>query len=192
MSTRPDISPRRHWQAGISLIELVMFIVIVSVGVVGILSVMTLTTAASADPLERKQAVAIAEALMEEIQQQPFTICDPVDPAAETGAACAITEVAGPETTSAGTQTRYSATSPFNNVNDYSGFSMPIGGIRGLDNVLIAGLEKYGTTVTITDDPIGGLAAGQSLRIEVRVQTASGVDITLTGYRLRYAPYYAS
>ncbi len=54
-------------QKGISLIELIMFIVIVSVGIAGILSVMNVTTKASADPLLRKQALAIAESLLEEI-----------------------------------------------------------------------------------------------------------------------------
>ncbi len=71
-------------QKGISLIELIMFIVIVSVGIAGILSVMNVTTQASADPLIRKQALAIAESLLEEITLQPFTYCDPDDPAAAT------------------------------------------------------------------------------------------------------------
>jgi MSHA pilin protein MshD len=51
----------------LSLIELVMFIVIVSVGIVGILSVMNVTTKASADPMVRKQAAALADSILEEI-----------------------------------------------------------------------------------------------------------------------------
>jgi MSHA pilin protein MshD len=47
-------------QAGLSLIELVMFIVIVGVAVAGVLSVMNVTTRHSADPMIRKQAQAIA------------------------------------------------------------------------------------------------------------------------------------
>jgi MSHA pilin protein MshD len=58
------IHPR---QRGLSLIELVMFIVIVSVGIVGILSVMNVTTKASADPMVRKQAAALADSILEEI-----------------------------------------------------------------------------------------------------------------------------
>jgi len=64
----PEVTPPRGAQAGISLIELVMFIVIVSVGVVGILSVMNVTTKSSADPMIRKQALAIAESVLEEIE----------------------------------------------------------------------------------------------------------------------------
>lgn len=54
-------------QAGITLIELVLYIVIVSVGIAGILSVMNVTTQHSADPMVRKQALAAAESLLEEI-----------------------------------------------------------------------------------------------------------------------------
>ena len=61
-------TPRR--QAGLSLIELVMFIVIVGVAVAGVLSVMNVTTRHSADPMIRKQAQAIAESLLEEIELQ--------------------------------------------------------------------------------------------------------------------------
>lgn len=55
-------------QYGISLIELILFIVIIGVGVLGILGVMNQATAHSADPLVRKQALAVAESLLEEIE----------------------------------------------------------------------------------------------------------------------------
>src|SRR4030065_640507 len=69
-------------QRGISLIELIMFIVIVSVALAGILLVMNVTTKSSADPLVHKQALAVAESLLEEVELMPFTFCDPDDPAA--------------------------------------------------------------------------------------------------------------
>ncbi len=72
----------RHRQHGISLIELIMFIVIVSVALAGILLVMNVTTKGSADPLIHKQALAIAESLLEEVELMPFTYCDPDDLAA--------------------------------------------------------------------------------------------------------------
>ena len=78
------ISRYQDRQLGISLIELIMFMVIVSVGLVGILSVMNITSRASADPMLRKQAIAIAESLLEEITLQPFTFCDPDDANAAT------------------------------------------------------------------------------------------------------------
>ncbi len=69
----------RHRQLGISLIELIMFIVIVSVALAGILLVLNVTTKSSADPLVHKQALAIAESLLEEVELMPFTYCDPDD-----------------------------------------------------------------------------------------------------------------
>eukprot|EP01034_Spumella_vulgaris_P031805 gene31805-39287_t len=62
------------------MIELIIFIVIVGVAVVGILQVLTLNTRSSADPARRKQAMAIAEGLMEEVRQAAFTWCDFSDP----------------------------------------------------------------------------------------------------------------
>ena len=70
---------RRRKSRGLSLVELVVFIVIVSVAVAGIIGVITVTTQSSADPMVRKQALAIAEAVLEEVQLQPFTLCDADD-----------------------------------------------------------------------------------------------------------------
>src|SRR5574340_785113 len=68
----------RHNQRGISLVELIMFIVIVSVALAGILLVMNVTTKSSANPLVHKQALAIAESLLEEAELMPFTFCDQI------------------------------------------------------------------------------------------------------------------
>ena len=88
-------------QHGLTLIELVVFIVIVGVAVAGILSVMMVTTSHSADPQRRKQALAIAEGLLEEIELARFTYCDPSDAnamTAMTSGGCASTvENAGPD-----------------------------------------------------------------------------------------------
>jgi MSHA pilin protein MshD len=61
----------RH-QSGFTLIELVIFIVIVSVGVTGILLVMNTVVASSADPMVRKQALALADSILEEILQKEY------------------------------------------------------------------------------------------------------------------------
>jgi Tfp pilus assembly protein PilV len=71
-------------ERGLSLVELIMFIVIVGAAVAGIIAVISRTTQSSADPMVRKQALAIAEAMMEEVRLQPFTYCDPDDPTAAT------------------------------------------------------------------------------------------------------------
>jgi len=75
---------RRRKSRGLSLVELVVFIVIVSTAVAGVLGVMDVTTRSSVDPMIHKQALAIAEAVLEEVQLQPFTYCDPDDPGAAT------------------------------------------------------------------------------------------------------------
>jgi MSHA pilin protein MshD len=59
-------------QRGSTLIELLFFIVVVSVGVVGILSVMNTTVRFSAEPMARKQAMVLAESILEEIVQKDY------------------------------------------------------------------------------------------------------------------------
>ncbi len=182
----------RYKQAGISLIELVMFIVIVSVGVVGILSVMDITTKASADPMLRKQALSIAESLLEEIQLQPFTFCDPDDANAATAtstAGCATTAEGTPLGPEAG-ETRYAAPL-FDNVNDYHNFSLPVPpGIRDITGTNVGGLAGYSATVTVTETALGTVPAAASLFITVTVTPPSGAadNVMLSGYRTRYAP----
>lgn len=186
-------------QSGLTFIELIMFIVIVSVAVTGVLMVISFTSSRSSDPMVRKQALAIAESVLEEIELQPFTYCDPTDANVTTATSatlgsttstCATTvESIGPETG----ESRYSVTTPFNNVNDYGATNgvanniMP-SGILDVTGTAISGLENYKAWVTITQDSLGGVAATESLRIDVRVTGPGGTDITLTGYRLRYAP----
>jgi Tfp pilus assembly protein PilV len=84
MSTRNDRYSSRRKSLGLSLVELVMFIVIVGAAVAGIIGVINVTTRGSVDPMIHKQALAIAEAMMEEVRLQPFTYCDPDDPSAAT------------------------------------------------------------------------------------------------------------
>lgn len=174
-------------QSGVSLIELIIFIVIVSTAVAGVLSVMNVTTQHSADPMLRKQAQAIAESLLEEIELQPFTYCDPDDANATTAtsaAGCATTpEAMGPE---AG-ETRYTPPPPqFDNVNDYNGFTMTP--INDITNAPINELSGYTASIAMTQDGASfGLAADAVLKIDVTV-SAGNESLTLTGYRFRYAP----
>ncbi len=100
----PEQRARRVRARGLSLVELIVFIVIVSASVAGIISVITVTTRSSADPLIHKQALAIAEAVLEEIQLQPFTYCDPDDPGAAT-AAFVATPAADPTSKSTTSET---------------------------------------------------------------------------------------
>ena len=172
-------------QRGVTLIELIVFIVIVSVGLAGILSVLNLTTRHSADPMIRKQMLAIAEGLMDEVAAQPVTWCDPDDPAAATAmnvAACATPEAIGAE----GGETRGGAVTPFDNVNDYNGLAGITTGITGTAMPL-----GYSAAITVAQDALGpGVAvvpAPASLRMTVTVSFGNE-NLIVEGYRTRYAP----
>jgi MSHA pilin protein MshD len=178
-------------QRGLSLIELILYIVIVGVGVAGILSVYTTTVKSSADPMLRKQAIAIAESLLEEIQSQPFTTCDPDDPNAALGSGCTLLEGIGPE---AGEKRLNDATPAddalFDNVNDYHGLSLS--GITSLDMqegaAAIAGLEHYNAQVSVASQALGSVGAGDAVKITVTVTDPQGQSLSLDGYRTRHAP----
>ncbi len=181
-------------QAGLSLVELIMFIIIVSVGVAGILTVFNLTVQKSADPQVRKQMLAIAESLLEEVTLKPFTFCDPDDPQAGSAQSAAVgvngctaaaaVENIGPETTAPyGPETRLGATTAFDNVNDYDGLILsPYSDING--NSIIG----YAAAISVTQQQLeASIPAGESLRITVTVTHGSD-SLSLSGYRLRYAP----
>lgn len=192
------LAPPLH-QRGLTLIELIIFIVIVSAALAGVLAVLNVTTRYSADPMIRKQMLAIAEGVLEEVRMQPFTWCDPDDNNAATATSAAgctggaggandqSTTAPGTAATAPGTtvETRGSATTPFDNVADYknaviatsiAGAALPVG---------------YSATVAITPEALGpaaaSIAAGAALRISVTV--SHGADsLVLDGYRARYAP----
>lgn len=172
---------------GASLIEVIVFIVIIGIAVGGVMMMFANTTRASADPLIRKQALAIAESLLEEIRLMPFTFCDPDDANATTAtsaAGCASTpEAMGPE---AG-ETRYSATTPFDNVNDYNGFTMA-GGILDITGTAIAGLGAYNAAIAVTPLAFGGIAASEAQQITVTVTGPGNITVTLDTIRTRHAP----
>lgn len=191
MSTHKQSRRRQRGQAGISLIELVMFIAIVGVGIAGILSVMNVTTKASADPLQRKQALAIAEAMLEEVSLMPFTTCDPDGFVSET--VCNQPEGIGPE---AGppAESRGSLSAPFDNVNDYNGFVLAPGAADIGNAAAVTVPAGYQATVAVTSDGTFGpggaiLPMNEVLRIAVTVAYSGGAEsIVLEGYRTRYAP----
>jgi len=59
-------------QSGFTLVELIVSIVVIAVAVTGVLLAVQFTTMHSADPMIRQQAVAIADAYMEEIMLQSY------------------------------------------------------------------------------------------------------------------------
>ncbi|WP_338761245.1 type II secretion system protein [Massilia sp. METH4] len=173
-------------QRGLTMVELVMFIVIVGIAVVGVLSVISLNTRASADPIRQKQAMAIAESLVDEIRAARFSWCDAADPnyvTATSGADCANGEE------KPGLDGR-AMQRPFDNVNDYVtnwGVAAPYAS----DVIGTPFPAGYAATVTITPTSIGPAAsavpATESLRVVVTV-AYGGEAVTLETYRTRHAP----
>ena len=194
----PDMRPASR-QRGLSLVEQIVFIVVVAVGVTGVLAALNVATRGSADPMIQKQALEIAEALLEEVQLQPYTYCDPDDTAAASalsaadcsgGAGGANDESKTPLAAEAG-EGRYSTTSPFDNVSDYNGFNTStasLTGIRNLDGALITGLDGYVATVSVTQQGLLTIPAAEALLINVTVTGPANTTVTLNGYRTRYAP----
>ena len=200
-------------QRGISLIELIMFIVIISIALAGILLVMNRVTSHSADTLIRKQSLAIAESLLEEVELMPFTFCDPDDPSAVTAASgvnCTgglngnndeSRTPLGPETAASagGLEGRYTppvglATATFDNVSDYNGFTMATGIIADITGVGVSNLASYSATIAVGQSGIpavgavSAIPATEALGITVTVTGPDNIPVVLNGYRTRYAP----
>ncbi|KQU74576.1 MULTISPECIES: hypothetical protein [unclassified Rhizobacter] len=178
-------------QTGLSLIELVVFMVVLSAALAGVLRVFIQAGAHSADPLQRRQALAIAESLLEEIELMPYTWCDPDDAnaaanAISTAACTTLPEAMGPE---AG-ETRF-ASPQFDNVNDYNGYAM--NGIVDITNTPIAALSGYSASVAVAAAALGNsfyqLTAANNvvLKITVTVTSPDGNSLSLDGYRSFYA-----
>ena len=188
----------RRSVGGFTLIELIVFIVIVSVSVAGVLLAINTATRSGTDPMIRKNAIAIAEGMLEEVSLMPFTFCDADDPQATTATSSAVgaagctsaatVNAIGPE---AG-ETRYASATPFDHVDDYNGFSM--NPIVDITNTPIGMLTGYSATVSVAATALGSIAAtdaqGQAnaLLITVTVSGPQNTTVVLQGYRTKYAP----
>ena len=156
-------------ERGFSLVEAIVFIVIVSVALAGVLSVMNFTTKHSADPLIRKQTIAVAESLLEEISLQNFSKPSGGFP--------------GPYTQA---NRQY-----FDSIGDYNGFP-PSTGIYPIDSsTVIPGLEGYKlVSVTVAPAALGPasnlISTASAKIITVTVQGPDGVSVALSGYRTAY------
>jgi MSHA pilin protein MshD len=142
-------------QAGTTLIELVIAIVIISIAVSAILMVFSMNVGYSADPMIRYQAVAIAEAYLEEISLKAFADPDGVDGEAN--------------------RTLY------DDVDDYNGL-VDVGARNQFDAAL-PGLGDYTVSVTVTQSALPSIAAIDNYLINVTVTHAANINFTLSAYR---------
>jgi len=146
-------------QGGLTLIELIMFIVIVGVGVTGVLSVMNVSARHGGDPMVRKQALAVAESLLEEILAHDFADPDGVEPE--------------------------ESRALYDDVSDYDGLTSA--GIRDLTGAVIPALASYSASVSVDAGTAwAGIPAGQVKRVTVTVTSSAGEVIALSGYRTNH------
>lgn len=169
--------PRRR-PAGFTLVELVVFIVVVSIGLLGILSVLNVTVRGSSDPLLAKQALTIAESLLEEIQGKDFD-------------------------NSTHDSTDFVPSSPplvterqnFDNVEDFNNYGAQSlsptvlrAGIYDISGNAIALLTNYRVLVTVAhpEAAVSGVAADKIWLITVQVSDSGNQTYSLTGHRINY------
>ncbi len=156
----------RTRQRGISLIELIIFIVIVSAALAGLLLVMNVTENGSSNPAIRKQALAAAESLLEEIDLQDYNSTD--------GATVTVTQA--------------NRASQYHIVSNYAGFATT--GIYTVDGTTpITGLANYNiASVTVTPAALGSItsASGNAVLITVTVTDPQGNTMQVSGYRTAY------
>jgi MSHA pilin protein MshD len=178
------MSVDRH-QRGFTLIELIVFIVIVSAALAGVLTILNQTTRSSADPMIRKQALAVAEALLEEVMAKPFTWCDPDDAQAAT----ALSAVVGPLGCTVNVNVEAlgaeagEVRDTFDNVNDYNGLSTAV-------NIAGGGAAPYNAVVAVAATDLNGItaASANALLVTVTVNAPNGEAVQLQGIRTRHSP----
>ncbi|MDX1516205.1 MAG: prepilin-type N-terminal cleavage/methylation domain-containing protein [Woeseiaceae bacterium] len=146
-------------QHGATLIELLVSIVIVAIAASAVLGVLSMTTAASADPMIRHQAAAIAEAYLEEILLKPLTDPDGVDGEA--------------------------ARADFDDLDDYDG--LVDAGARDQFGNAIAGLADYSVGISVAPSAaLPPVPAADAIRVDVVVTHSNDVNFVLSGYRTRF------
>ncbi len=148
---------------GVSLIEAVLFMVVVSVALVVLVRAFDQAAVASADPVLRRQSLAIAQSLLEEISLKDFA--NP-SPGGYTGPYNAASR------------------SRFDDVMDYDG--LVLNGISDLSGAVVAGLSGYRASIAVTATAFGGVPSSAGWRISVSVTDPAGQTLALDGYRADY------
>ena len=145
----------RHRQSGITLVELVISLVVIGIAAAAILGVYTTTIRASADPMIRAQAIAIAEMYMDEIMGRSYS-------------------------TTSGSGDCTASRDDWHEIGDYDGLvaCQP----RDVFGATMAGLEAYRVSVTVTGDTSLGGFGERLIQVQVR-DTTGTVDITLAAWR---------
>ena len=148
---------RRH--RGVTLVELVIAITVVAISVATILGVIGAISSRSADAMVQQQAVAVAQAYLDEILQR--WVVDPNGTPANTGRGS------------------------WDLIDEYNGL-VDVGAHDQFGNAIPA-LSAY--TVSVTTSPssaLTGVPPAAARRIDITVSYPPSGSITLSGYRTNY------
>lgn len=161
-------------ERGLTLIELIVFIAIVSVALAGVLAVFNGTVWHSADPMIRKQALAVAEAMLDEILSKEYQN----DPTGDNGTTPALgcTPTTAPSCRVNTPVDRQN----YNDVDDYNGWNQP--GVVDLFGNAVAGLGAYRVQVAVAAPAAFNGVTGKMVTVTV----TNGEAITLTGFRANF------
>lgn len=144
---------------GFTLIELIVAITIVAIAATIILGVMGAVASRSADAMLQQQAIAIAQAYLDEIEQR--WVADPNGTIPNTG------------------RSSWDLVDEYNNLYN--------GGAQDQFGTPIPGLEAYTVTVNVAQSSaLPGITGTNARRIDVTVTTPPNVSVTLSGYRTNY------
>lgn len=146
-------------ERGVTLIELIVSIVVIAIAIGGVMGVLSQSVGRSADAMVMSQAVAIAEAYLEEITLRPFADPDGVDGEA--------------------------LRTDFDDVDDYNGL-VDVGARDQFGNAPAA-LAGYTVAVTVTPtSALTSVPSADAERVDVTVTYPPNVVVALSGYRTRY------
>lgn len=154
-------------QRGLTLVEVILSMVVLGIALASLASVFGASLRASVDPLHHKQALAVAEGMLHEIDAKPFA-----NPAGGfAGAAVQANRAL------------------FDDVFDYHGFATA--GVYTIDGGSLPQLSAYGVAVAVTAASLAGtgatVPAGEAALVSVTV-TFPGGSVSLSSYRTAYAP----
>lgn len=148
---------RRRPARGFTLPEAILAIVVIGIGLAGLMLAFGMASRNSADPVLRKQMLAIAQELLEEIQLKPYAAAANVAPAG-----C--------------------ARDTYNDIADYNGYTST--GICSVDGVVIPALASYTVTASVAAGTLAGVAAARRITVTVSHQ---GETLSLVGWRTDFA-----
>ena len=142
---------------GFTLPEAILAIVVIGVGLAGLLLAFSTVARNSAVPVLRKQMLAAAQEMMEEISLKPYAVAANAAPAG-----C--------------------ARDTYNDITDYNGYSAT--GLCTVDGVLIPALAGFSISASVVAGTLFGVAAAKTITVTV---SQGGNSLSLQGWRTDYA-----